>query len=255
MAMKPKLVALNAGLALGLVLIVWQGRVKWEESQAERHASINVPVRKVTPPPMVPEQKPEAVQSAKYADVATKNLFSKDRNPNVVVDPPKPEEVKVMPPLPVVYGVLGLSSGLKAIMAEHSGAPSRSVRAGDEIGEFKILALDLRKVTFEWNGKQVQRDIDDLARYCRRYSAEFWEAQEAPPRAGVRDVAGNNAAHVELLLCDRRSLPRVPLRGWRPHQILDRLYNRRGVAPCERSAGMEYRPRPERISRLAACRT
>jgi plasmid stabilization system protein ParE len=26
---------------------------------------------------------------------------------------------------------------------------------------------------------RAQRDIDDLARYCRRYTPEFWEAQEA----------------------------------------------------------------------------
>lgn len=163
MAMKPKLVALNAGLALGLVLIVWQGRVKWEDAQAERHANLNVPVKHVTPPPMVPAQRPEAVQSAKYADVATKDLFSKDRNPNVVVDPPKAEDAKVMPPLPVVYAVVGLPSGLKAIMAERSGAPSKSVHAGDEIGEFKILALDLRKIKLEWNGKEIDKDVDDLA--------------------------------------------------------------------------------------------
>jgi len=163
MATKTKLIALNAGLGLGLLLIAWQGRVRWNEAQAERRANLNVPIKHVTPPPMTPAQKPEAVQAAKYADVATKNLFSKDRNPTVVVDAPKVEPPKVMPPLPVVYGVMGMPSGIKAIMAEHSGAQSRSVHAGDSVGEFKILALDLRKVTFEWNGKELERNLDDLA--------------------------------------------------------------------------------------------
>jgi hypothetical protein len=193
MAMKPKLVALNAGLALGLVLIVWQGSAKWEEAQAERHASINVPVRHVTPPPMVPAQKPEAVQSAKYVDVATKNLFSKDRNPNVVIDPPKPEDVKVMPPLPVVYGAYVLSSVPKAIMAEHSGSPTKSVRAGDQIGEFKILALDLRKVKLEWNGKEIDRDLDDLADRSSGAAARVASAN-APSGPAVAAAPANKPA-------------------------------------------------------------
>lgn len=198
MAMKPKLVALNAGLALGLVLIVWQGRVKWDDARAQRQASLNVPIKHVTPPTMVPAQKPEAVQSAKYADVATKDLFSKDRNPNVVVDPPKPEDVKVMPPLPVVYAVVGLPSGLKAIMAERSGASSRSVRAGDEIGEFKVVALDLRKVTFEWNGKQVQRDIDELADHSGGVTNAASSATQSGPAVAAAPAASKPATSAAL---------------------------------------------------------
>lgn len=162
MTTKPKLLALTAGLTAGLVFIALQGRAKWGEAQAERRANLNVPIRRITPPPMVPAARPDTVQAAKYADVAAKNLFSPDRNPAVIVDAPKAETPKVMPPLPIVYGVLGLPSGIKAIMAERSGEQNRSVHAGDTIGPFKILALDLRKVTFEWDGKQLERNLDDL---------------------------------------------------------------------------------------------
>ncbi len=162
MAAKPKLIALNAGLALGLILIVWQGWVRWNEAQAERSANLNLPVKKVTPPPLVPAQKPDAVQAAKYAEVATKNLFSKDRNPTVIVEAPKVEPPKVMPPLPVVYGVMTLPSGTRAMMSERAGAAERSVRVGDAIGEFKVLAMDSRKITFDWDGKQLERNIDEL---------------------------------------------------------------------------------------------
>lgn len=163
MAGKTKLIALNVGLAAGLALIVWQGRARWNEAEAERHNNINVPVRRISPPPMTPAPRPEVVQATKYTDVATKNLFSKDRNPTVVVDAPKVEAPKVMPSLPVVYGVLGLPSGTKAIMAERSGGPSKSVHVGDTVGDFKILALDSKKVTFEWDGKPLVRNLDDLA--------------------------------------------------------------------------------------------
>jgi len=163
MAGKSKLVALNAALAAGLALIIWQGAEVWKDAKAQRKATVNVPVKKITPPPMAPAKKPDAVQSATYADVASKNLFSKDRNPTVVVDPPKVEPPKVMPALPVVYGVLGLPSGVKAIMAEHPGAPSKPVKAGDTIGEFKVVALDLSKIKFEWDGREIERDLDALA--------------------------------------------------------------------------------------------
>ena len=111
---------------------------------------------------MTPAPKPDAAPATKYADVATKDLFSKDRNPTVVIEPPKVEAPKPMPPLPVVYGVLGLPSGTKAIMAEKAGVASRSVHAGDTIGEFKIASLDPQNVVFDWDGKQISRKIEDL---------------------------------------------------------------------------------------------
>jgi hypothetical protein len=162
MSTRLKLITLNVGLAVGLVLIVWQGRVRWTAAQAQRRAVVNAPIRKIAPPPLSPVQKPDTVQAAKYADVAAKNPFSKDRNPTVIIDVPKVEAPKVMPPLPVVYGVLNLPSGAKAIMSEHAGVASRSVHAGDSVGEFKVVALDSRKITFEWDGKQLEKNLDDL---------------------------------------------------------------------------------------------
>ena len=180
MATKPKLIALNVGLVAGLGFIGWQGRVRWNEAQAERRASLNVPIKRVTPPPMAPVQKPEAVQATQYANVAAKNLFSKDRNPTVIVDPPKVEAPKVMPPLPVVYGVMTLSSGTTAMMAERPGAGSKPTRIGDAIGPFKVLAMDSRKVTFEWDGKPVERDLDDLVDHSGAAAAAAGAAARGP---------------------------------------------------------------------------
>ena len=162
MAAKSRLILLNIALVVGLVLIIWQGRVRWSQAEAERRVTVNIPVKKVTPPPVTPSPKPEPVQAAKYGDVAQKNLFSKDRNPTVILDEPKIEPPKVMPPLPVVYGVMGLPSGMKAIMSERAGTASRSVHVGDTVGEFKIVALDTRTITFEWDGKPLQKNIEDL---------------------------------------------------------------------------------------------
>ena len=185
MAANSKLIAVNVGLAAALALIAWQGRVRWVEAQAERHANLNQPIRHIVPPRPVPRPKPDGVQAAKYADVATKNLFSKDRNPTVIVEAPKVEPPKVMPPLPVVYGVLTLSSGTKAIMAEKSGASSKTVHAGDAIGDFKILAMDANKVTFEWDGKPLERNFDDLVDHSaspRRPRVERRQLRRQDPR-------------------------------------------------------------------------
>jgi hypothetical protein len=160
--LKPKFIALNLLLALALGAIVWQARAKWDESQAKRRNNLSVKVTPIAAPPLTPVPKPDAAPATKYADVATKDLFSKDRNPTVVIEPPKVEEPKKMPPLPIVYGVLGLPSGTKAIMSEKKGIDSRSVQAGDTIGEFKIATLDPQNVTFDWDGKQISRKIEDL---------------------------------------------------------------------------------------------
>ena len=160
--MKPKLIALNLALTAAVGATAWQARVHWLQAQAERRATLNIPVRSVKPPAVPPVPKPEPPAATKYAEVAEKNLFSVDRNPTVVIDPPKPPEEKKMPRLPVVFGAMGLPSGTRAIMAVKPGDPSRSVRAGDTIGDFKVLALDTKRVTFEWDGKQIERALEDL---------------------------------------------------------------------------------------------
>jgi hypothetical protein len=160
--LKLKLVALNLLMLLALGAIVRQARVRWNDAQIKRRTNLNVKVTPLPAPPLTPAPKPDAAPATKYADVATKDLFSKDRNSTVVIDPPKVETPKPMPPLPVVYGVLGLPSGTKAIMSEMHGAPGRSVHAGDTIGQFKIASLDPETVVFDWDGKQISRKIEEL---------------------------------------------------------------------------------------------
>jgi hypothetical protein len=146
-------------------------------------------VKPAAPPPIAPAPKPEATVATRYADVADKNLFSKDRNATVIVDPPKVEVPKPMPPLPVVYGVMGLPSGTKAIMSEKAGSPSTTIRAGDSIGEFKVAALDTQNVTFDWNGKQTTRKLDDL---IDRSSSQT--ASNGQPAAAAAPAPGGPAA-------------------------------------------------------------
>jgi hypothetical protein len=160
--LKFKFIALNTLLLIVILAIAGQARARWREAHLRREANLDIAVRPVPLPPLAPAPKPDAPPAARYADVATKDLFAKDRNPVVIVDPPKIEKPKEMPPLPVVFGVLALPGGTRAIMAERKNEPSLPVHQGDTIGEFTIVSLDPQNVTFGWDGKEISRKIDDL---------------------------------------------------------------------------------------------
>ncbi len=119
-------------------------------------------MKPVQPPPAPPTPKPDPFTGATYADVAQKNLFAKDRNPNVIIDVPPPKPVKKMPPLPIVFGVMGLPSGMTAIMAEKPGVRSRGVLVGETVGEFKVVALTRDTASFEWDGQRINRKLEEL---------------------------------------------------------------------------------------------
>ena len=200
--MKPAQVIVAVALVVAAAAVAWHGRLGWRQSEAKRQR-LHAPVKPAPVAPLPAETKPEIPQAVKYADVANKNLFSKDRNPNVVIEPPKPAEVKKMPPLPVLYGVLGLPSGTRAIMAEKRGDPSRPVRAGDTVGEFKIVSLDTHRVTFDWDGQAISKPVDDLIdRSTAAPSAAGPPAPAAPapsaapppPSGGLAPVTSSNAA-------------------------------------------------------------
>lgn len=160
--MKPRLLVLNVALLAGLAASIWFGYGQWKETQEARRRVLEAKVAHVNAPQLPGAPKPPAPDAIRYVDVATKDLFSKDRNPTVIIEQTAEEKPKVMPSLPVIYGVLGLPSGTKALMAERAGLSSKPVHAGDTIGEFRIAALDPRNVTLVWEGKEIRKAVDDL---------------------------------------------------------------------------------------------
>ena len=179
--LKPRLIVLSLLLVVAIFAVAWQARARLHQARTLRRKTLEVAVKAPAPPPLAPAPKPEAPPATNYADVAMKDLFSKDRNPTVVIEVPKAVPPKPMPPLPVVYGVLGLPSGPRAIMAEKSGQPEKPYHAGDKIGEFTILALNTKDITFEWDGKKVERRIEDLTDHSGRGAASAAGNAAAPP--------------------------------------------------------------------------
>jgi hypothetical protein len=177
--LKSGLILSSVLLAAALAAVIWTGTTQWRQAETQRKAILTTPLKTAPVPPAAPVQPLQTPTAVTYADVAEKDLFSKDRNPNVVIEQ-KPVEEKKMPPLPTLYGVMGMPSGAQALIAERKGESGHSVRAGESVGEFKILALDTRNITFGWNGKEVSRKVDEL---IDRTGAEGGGAPAAPAAA------------------------------------------------------------------------
>ncbi len=183
--MKHKLLLINLLL---LALVAASGSVlrqKWRESKAREESVLKqkaapVPAPVIAPIPAVPPAPP-----AVYADVAQKLLVSKDRNPNVFVEPPPPPPAPpVMPALPYAYGVMDFGAGPSVMLSEKSGGQQHTYRIGDKIGPFKLLGVNRTDILFDWNGKPVQRKLSELVDKNANAAAER-AAAEAPKQAAA----------------------------------------------------------------------
>jgi len=67
-----------------------------------------------------------------------------------------------MPDLPLAYGVIDLGAGPRIILAEKSGAEHHGYQAGQTIGAFKIVSLTDTEITFDWEGKEMTRKIEQI---------------------------------------------------------------------------------------------
>lgn len=137
------------------------------------------------PPPVLPQ--------AYVADTVQKFLFSRDRNPNVIVKvEPKPEPP--MPPLPGLFGLM-MFGDPTLLLSEKPGAPQRLYHKGDDVGPFKLIAFDDKNVTLEWNGKTIERPLEDLANQAAVSAPTPAPAQAAAaapqaPKAELVQAAG-----------------------------------------------------------------
>ncbi len=183
--MRRKLLLLNLVLLLAVVAAGWRLRQDWLAAHSREQLMLRRRVAPPLPPPVIFSKPSEPVLAASYVDIAQKMLFSKDRNPNVVVDV-KPVQVKPMPPLPLLYGVMHLPDGATAIMSEKTGGRHKGVRPGEKVGEFTLLNVTLEDITLEWDGKQMVKKIDDLIDRAGppQPSADGSTVRATPPPAG-----------------------------------------------------------------------
>jgi len=158
-----KLRLLDLGLLAVLALLGVQLRHERIRAQAREQALLHTGAKPNAVGAVAPLPKVEPLTATSYADVAAKNLFSKDRNPNVILDPVIPPPEKPAPPFPVARGVM-LWGGVPptVVLSDKAGGPQKGYHPGEKIGEWKIASIDNSYVIFEWNGKQFKKRIDEL---------------------------------------------------------------------------------------------
>lgn len=177
--MRRRLLLANLALLALATGAAWRLHRQWLEARHRERLVLGRALKPLPPPLITPLPAVPPVRAASYAEVAEKMLFSRDRNPTVVIE--KPPE-KPLPPLPLLYGVMDLGDGPTAIMSDKSGAPSQGVRTGEQIGPFRLVRLDRQEAVFEWEGRRVTKKLEEL---IPRSSSQ--EASAGTPRASAEE--------------------------------------------------------------------
>jgi hypothetical protein len=160
--LKRKLWLLNFALIALVAAGGWRLRKEAQDFHARERSTFGAKVPIPAPPPPPPAASLPAVKASSYLEIAQKMLWSRDRNSQVLVDPPKPPAPpKPLPPLPSVYGVMQLD-GPVVMMSDKSGARQRGIRPGDKIGEFKLVAVNGEQLVFSWEDRTVTKKLDEL---------------------------------------------------------------------------------------------
>ncbi|HUO27618.1 MAG TPA: hypothetical protein VMU80_00270 [Bryobacteraceae bacterium] len=155
-------------LLADLVLLVLAGgvtvhlRQQWVDAHTYEQAQLQRKLKPAPAPPMPALPVSGPVKPAAYSDIAQKTLFSKDRNPTVVIAPPPVPPPKPMPALPLFHGLVDFGDGPIAVMSETAKAPHRDYRPGEKVGQFKLVAVDRDEITFEWDGKTITKNVEEL---------------------------------------------------------------------------------------------
>lgn len=193
--MKRHLILLNVVLLALLIAGIVTLRNRWTAAEQRRAQILKAP--SASGAVKAEEKKAAAeqqVRAATYFELVDKMLFSKDRNPTVIVEVP---QQKPMPPLPSAYGVMDLGNGPVAFLAL-KGQGQRSYQIGETIGEFKLLEASSTDITFEWDGKPVKRRLEELRatekEAAQQNAAAPAAAAEAPANAPPPPASVNASA-------------------------------------------------------------
>jgi hypothetical protein len=168
--MNRRLILLNAVLVVVLMYGGVQLRNEYRAAKA-RAATVGRQsrIQPVAAPPFAPLPPDPAVMATGYNFIAQKFLFHPSRDPNVAHDPPPapppPPPPPPMPELPRYHGQMNLGDGPMALVVEHPGMAEKALKAGDSIGQFKMLDVNTNEITFQWTttGETVRRSLRELS--------------------------------------------------------------------------------------------
>jgi hypothetical protein len=186
---------LDLSLLIVLALLGWQLRSQWIWAHVRTQAFMRSRVQPVIVPPLQPLAKVQPLSPLAYAQTVMQNLFSRDRNSQVIIDPPAPVPDPPVPPFPVARGVM-LWEGVPptVVLSEKAGGEQKGYHPGDKIGDWTIVSVDSRYLVLGWNGKEFTKRLDELLDKTNLV-AEAPPAQAAPaaPAASASTNLSNNA--------------------------------------------------------------
>ncbi len=192
--MTRRLRLLDLSLLIVLALLAWQMRSEWIWAHARTQAFMRLRVDPVSVQPLSPLAKVQPLSPLTYAQTVMQNLFSRDRNSQVIIDPPAPVPEPPQPPFPVARGVM-LWEGVPptVVLSERAGGEQKGYHPGDKIGEWKIVSVDSRYLVLGWNGKEFTKRLDELLDKTNLV-AEAPPVQAAPaaPAASASTNLSNN---------------------------------------------------------------
>ena len=193
--MNRKLVLLNVLLAAVIVYACVQWRNQYRAEKAREAALRNAKIAPVPGPPFYPLPIDPPVMPTGYKDVAVKMLFHPSRDPNEPVEPPPaPPPPPPMPELPRYHGQMNLGDGPMALLVEKPGMAEKAIKAGESIGQFKLVDVNTSEITFQWafNGELARRTLGELTDHTAAAAAEVRPQNNAaaPAAPVVKSVLG-----------------------------------------------------------------
>jgi hypothetical protein len=179
--LKGRLLLLNLLLLASCAAAFWRLKAMHEERIRRQEAFLKERVTPAPAPPLsLPAPAPQ-VSAANYLPVAQTLLFSKDRNPDVVIEVAAP---KPPPPLPRYFGLMNFGEGPRVILAAQ-GQPQKTYSVGDTVGEFRLAAVEPEGLVFEWEDRTIRAKFEEL-RDKSGAAAQQADAQPSsmPPQPG-----------------------------------------------------------------------
>jgi hypothetical protein len=191
-----KLILVDLVLLVLIGLLGSQLRREWRRENSREQTLYRYQVKQVAPPHLNALAKLNPFEAGAYASVAQNNLFSKDRNPNVILDPVEPPKPKPQPPYPVARGVMLWDGAPPTIvLSEKSGGAQKGYHPGDSIGEWKVVSIDNTHVVFGWDGKEYEKRIDELLDHTPIEMAAAAPAPVAPaPKSNTAALSPSSSA-------------------------------------------------------------
>jgi hypothetical protein len=186
-------------ILLNLVLITLAGGLFWTlrarriELQSHERVVLNQRAHAVAVLPPPQSVAPRPVTPAEYIDVAQKMLFTKDRNPTVIIEPPPKKPDPPMPLLPSYHGQMAIGDPVVFLIAE-AGSGQKGYRAGDKVGKFELVSFDREKITLTWDGKTIERNLAEL-----RPKEPVPQPAQSPAAAAAARPAATTLAPVKTL--------------------------------------------------------